>query len=73
MIPSRFAQAAGAVVLAVVVALTVPVAVTVVEETQVDVLLDIDLPASLTLKGNGTWVLRPVMRQTISDLSPTPF
>lgn len=44
-------------------ALTVPVAFRVVEDTESNVLLDIDLDASLALKANGTWVLRPVVRQ----------
>jgi hypothetical protein len=49
--------------------LTVPVAFRVVEDTESGVLMDIDLPASLTLKGNGTWVLRPVMRQVLDPVN----
>lgn len=43
--------------------ITVPVLMRVVEDFETNVVLDIDLPASLNLKGNGLWVLRPVVRQ----------
>ena len=44
--------------------MTVPVAFQVVEDAESSLLLDIDLAASLALKGNGTWVLRPIIRQS---------
>lgn len=43
--------------------ITVPVLMRIVEDLETQVVLDIDLTASLTLKNNGTWVLRPVVRQ----------
>lgn len=41
----------------------VPVLMRIIEDTETDVVLDIDLSASLNLKNNGVWVLRPVVRQ----------
>lgn len=43
--------------------ITVPVLIRVIENEETQVILDIDLAASLTLKSNGTWALRPVVRQ----------
>lgn len=42
----------------------VPVLLSVVEDASTEVTLDIDVESSLTLKANGTWVLRPVITQS---------
>jgi len=42
---------------------TVQALAAVVEDEASDVLLELDLSASLTLRNNGNWVLRPVVRQ----------
>lgn len=46
---------------------TVPAAFTVLEDASTDVLLDIDLDASLSLRNNGDWILRPVVRHTVGS------
>lgn len=46
---------------------TVPAAITVLEDGSTDVLLDIDLDASLSLRNNGDWVLRPVVRHAVDS------
>lgn len=42
---------------------TVQALAAVVEDESVDVVLELDLAASLSLRGNGNWILRPVVRQ----------
>jgi len=46
---------------------TVQALAAVVENEAADVLLELDLGASLSLRGNGNWVLRPVVRQVASS------
>ncbi len=43
--------------------ITVPAFFTVIEDGSTNVILEIDLQASLKLRANGAWVLRPVIRQ----------
>ncbi len=43
--------------------ITVQAVASVVEDAASDVLLEMDLAASLTHRNNGNWVLRPVVRQ----------
>lgn len=45
---------------------TVQALAAVVEEETADVILELDLSASLSRRGNGNWVLRPVVRQIAS-------
>jgi len=47
-------------------ATTVQALAAVVENAASDVFLELDLAASLSLRGNGNWVLRPVVRQVTS-------
>ncbi len=44
--------------------IVVPVLFPVVENQSIEVALDFDVDASVRLKANGEWVLRPVIRQT---------
>ena len=46
---------------------TVQALAAVVENEAADVLLELDLGASLSVRGNGNWVLRPVVRQVAAS------
>jgi len=45
------------------VTIAVPTLISIVEDASTEVNLEIDLNASLAQKGNGNWILRPVLRQ----------
>jgi len=47
--------------------ITVQALAAVVEDAAADVLLELDLAASLSLRSNGNWVLRPIVRQIASS------
>lgn len=47
--------------------ITVQALAAVIEEETADVVLELDLTASLSRRGNGNWVLRPVIRQIASS------
>jgi len=51
---------------------SVPALFTVVEDGSTNVVLEIDLEASLDLRANGNWILRPVIRQTDAEAT-TPL
>ena len=48
-------------------AVTVQAIAAVVENQATNVVLELDLNASLSLRGNGNWVLRPVVRQVAAS------